>query len=86
MNSTVNQTPETIRDDGGQVKLTKAQTTALEMMHAIGSMYPCRAAGHTNSFTSLVRRGMAARIGVSGPFNITEAGRNALLQAGGKLS
>lgn len=59
-------------------KLTKAQAVALDMMSAIGSMYPCKAAGHPNVFKSLVRRGMATRIGSSGPFNITPAGLLAL--------
>lgn len=61
-------------------KLTKAQMRALDIMSAIGTMYPCRAAGHTNVFMSLVKRGMAERIGTSGPFNITSAGRAALSQ------
>jgi len=59
-------------------KLTKAQRWALGLMNDIGSMYPCKAAGHTNTFAAMVRQGMATRIGENGPFTITDLGRAAL--------
>lgn len=60
------------------LEMTESQTKALDMMGAIGSMYPCKAAGHTNVFKSLVRRGLATRAGKSGPFSITASGTAAL--------
>lgn len=68
----------TTSGEAKHVRLTKAQLKALDMMRAIGSMYPCKAAGHPNVFDALVRRGMATRINTSGPFKITPSGLTAL--------
>lgn len=59
-------------------KLTKAQRRALELMRDAGSIHPCSACGMPGTYVALRNRGLAYRVGLNGPYNITEAGRQAL--------
>ena len=67
----------------GKVKLTKAQISALDLMAAIGTVYPSKACGSYSTFNALDKKGFATRRARIGPFDITPAGRAALSQQTG---